>query len=293
MLGPVVAGIAAAGAACVAYGAFIEREWYRLRHVEVPDVLRDRSAGPIRLLHVSDTHFDPPDERKRRWLSDVATSEYDAVIATGDLLGAADAEVFAGETLAVLTDGRPGLAILGSNDHYAPAFKSPLHYFRGTDERIHGEPLDVARLEQALDAAGFVTLRTGVSTLKLSGGEITVGVIDDPHLEHTTIPDPAEVTAADDSVLHLGLVHAPYTAALDVLAEADHDLVLAGHTHGGQIRLPGVGALVANCDLPLRHVRGLSRYRDMWLHVSPGIGTSRYAPFRFACRPEATILHLS
>lgn len=299
MLGRVVGGIAASGVACVAYGTFIEREWYRLRHVQVPGVLRDPAAGPIRLLHVSDTHFDPPDERKRRWLADVATNEYDAVVATGDLLGATDAEDFAGDALACLTDGRPGqqrrpgLAILGSNDHYAPAFKSPLHYFGGTDERIHGEALDVAGLEAALGAAGFVTLRTGVSTLTLPGGDITVGTIDDPHMEETTIPGPADVASDDDAVLHLGLVHAPYTAALDVLVDADHDLVLAGHTHGGQVRLPGIGALVANCDLPLRHVRGLSRYGELWLHVSPGIGTSRYAPFRFACRPEATILHLS
>ncbi|MDX1509912.1 MAG: metallophosphoesterase family protein [Nitriliruptorales bacterium] len=277
----------------MAYGTFIEREWYRLRHVHVPDVLRDPTAGPLRLLHVSDTHLDPPDERKRRFLERVATSDYDLVVATGDLLGASGAEPYAGEALACLTDGRPGVAILGSNDHWAPAFKSPLHYFRHTDERIHGEALDVDVLVDGLAAAGFETLTTGVSRIAAGGRVIAIGTIDDPHMPENTIPSADRLRQADDAVLRLGLVHAPYRAALDILVDSGHDLVLAGHTHGGQVRLPGIGALVANCDLPLRQVRGLSRHRGAWLHVSPGIGTSRYAPFRFACRPEATILHLT
>ncbi len=73
-------------------------------------------------------------------------------------------------------------------------------------------------------------------------------------------------------------------------------LVMAGHTHGGQLRVPGVGALVTNCDLPTRQARGLSTWssggREAWLHVSAGLGTSPYAPVRFACRPEATLLTL-
>ena len=275
------------------YGTFIEREWYRLRHVHVPGVLRDPLAGPLRLLHVSDTHFDPPDKRKRHFLEQVASSDYDLVVATGDLLGAVGAERHAGDVLACLTDGRPGLAILGSNDHWAPAFKSPLHYFRHTDERIHGEALDVGLLVDGLADAGFQTLTTGVQQLEVGGRLVSIGTINDPHMPENTIPTAADLRQPEGAVLRLGLVHAPYRAALDVLVDAGHDLILAGHTHGGQVRLPGIGALVANCDLPLRQVRGLSRHREAWLHVSPGLGTSRYAPFRFACRPEATILHLT
>ena len=102
-------------------------------------------------------------------------------------------------------------------------------------------------------------------------------------------PDAAGLT---DGVLNLGLVHAPYLRALDALRAAGHDLLLAGHTHGGQVRIPGIGAVVANCDLPLDQARGASQYRDRWLHVSPGLGHSKYTPFRIACRPEATLLEL-
>ena len=92
------------------------------------------------------------------------------------------------------------------------------------------------------------------------------------------------------------------------------DLILAGHTHGGQLCLPGYGALVTNCDLDRRRAKGMSRWWPgagstgpeggaapssdappdaAWLHVSAGLGTSPYAPVRFACRPEATLLTLT
>jgi predicted MPP superfamily phosphohydrolase len=69
-------------------------------------------------------------------------------------------------------------------------------------------------------------------------------------------------------------------------------LLVAGHTHGGQVCVPGYGALVTNCDLPRRMASGLHRYRTSWLHVSAGLGTSPTAPVRFACPPEATLLTL-
>jgi predicted MPP superfamily phosphohydrolase len=74
---------------------------------------------------------------------------------------------------------------------------------------------------------------------------------------------------------------------------AGFDLVLGGHTHAGQVRIPGVGALVTNSSLPAALGGGLHRIGSGWLHVSPGLGTGRFAPIRFACRPEATLLVLS
>jgi hypothetical protein len=80
---------------------------------------------------------------------------------------------------------------------------------------------------------------------------------------------------------------------LDAFAADGFPLVLAGHTHGGQLRVPFYGALVTNCGIDRERARGLHRWSgDTWVHVSAGLGTSPYAPVRFACPPEASLLTL-
>jgi uncharacterized protein len=292
------AAIALAGASCVAYGALIERRWYRLTHLRVPGVLR--RPGTLRLLHVSDLHLSPGQTHRVDFLTSLADLDHDLVVATGDLLGAVGMEDETAAALAPLTSGgRPGLVVLGSHDVYAPTPASPFRYFRGPSEQPveGGVRLETDRFLSLLEDHGYRTLRGEATVVATAAGQVATGGFDDPHLPTTVLPDPADVAppaaGAEDVLLHLGVVHAPYLAALDVLVDARHDLLLSGHTHGGQVRLPGVGALVANCDLPLDQARGLSRYRGRWLHVSAGLGHSPYSPFRFACRPEATLLELT
>ena len=80
---------------------------------------------------------------------------------------------------------------------------------------------------------------------------------------------------------------------LDRFAADGYQLVMAGHTHGGQLCLPFYGAIVTNCDLDRSRAKGASRWgANTQLHVSAGIGTSPFAPVRFCCRPEATLLTL-
>ena len=93
-----------------------------------------------------------------------------------------------------------------------------------------------------------------------------------------------------------GVTHAPYQRVLNTFTDLGADAILAGHTHGGQVCIPGFGAIVANCDIPLKQAKGLSTWshagRSVPLNVSAGCGHSIYAPIRFACRPEATLLTL-
>jgi len=114
---------------------------------------------------------------------------------------------------------------------------------------------------------------------------------DDPHLgrdRYGRVAGPADPSAG----LRLGVTHSPEPRILDAFAADGYELVLAGHTHGGQLRLPGIGAIVTNCGIDRGRVRWLSRWDDSWLHVSAGLGTSPYAPVRFCCPPEATLLKL-
>ena len=280
--------VAAAGAACVGYGILVERDWYRLRRQRVEAL--EPGQAPLTVLHLSDLHLTAADDRQIRFLERLAAEPVDLVVVTGDMLGEPEA---LDPVLATLGRFRPRLgavAVLGSNDYWAPRFRNPLTYFIGPSTRRHRSSgrNPWRELVQGLETRGWTVLSNRRGRL----GDVELAGMDDPHIRHD---DPAVPVPANGEVparLRLGVVHSPYRRALDAFAGNGYDLVLAGHTHGGQVRLPGVGALVTNCDLPRDRVRGLSRWGSSWLHVSAGLGTSKYAPFRFACRPEASLLEV-
>ena len=320
-----VAGTAVAGAAGLAYATLVEPRWFALRHATVP-VLRDPAARPMRVLHLSDLHLLPWQKASRRFVLRCLDAGPDAVVATGDIVGHPHAIPQAVDLLAEVARGRPAIAVLGSNDRFGPTLKNPARYLYSSEARSFGVRLDTPALVDGLADAGWHVLCNRRLTLDTPAGPVDVAGLDDPHIglsrpDRVDWPRPADAAAADEvgggrrgeaAVLRLGVVHAPYLAPLEAFAGHGYDLVLAGHTHGGQLRVPGYGALVDNCDLPLRQARGLSWHppasrcggeagaRDgtrrsqpgLGLHVSAGLGASMYAPFRFACRPEATILDL-
>lgn len=285
--------VTATGVATLAYASLIERRWYRLRRITLPGVLR--RPGRLAVLHVSDLHLVPGQRHRVAFLERLGRLDHDLTVVTGDLLGAPGSEDAVADALAPLVGPeRPGLVVLGSNDYFGPVVKAPWRYLTDPGHRTHGPRLKTGRLVERLADRGYRTLIDRTEVVQTVPGPVSVAGLDDPHLPWTQLPDPSAIRPpGPDALLHLGLVHSPYLDALDTLVDADYDLLLAGHTHGGQVRIPGIGAVVDNCDLPLDLARGASRYRDRWLHVSAGLGHSRYAPVRFACPPEATLLELT
>lgn len=283
-----VAAVAVAG---LAWGV-IERRWFVLRHQTIP-ALQDPHAPALRVLHLSDLHLVSGDDRMAAFIRGALVHGPDLIVVTGDILGHANAVDDAVELLAGIGGGRPAVAVLGSNDRYGPVLRNPLRYLRGPTRHHPGVRLDTERMVVGLKEAGWHVLRNERVTIPTAAGAIDVVGLDDPHIGADS-PAQVDWTApADPCPLRLGVVHSPYMDVLRHFTDQGFGLTLAGHTHGGQVRVPGIGALVDNCDLPLRMARGPSRVGDrMWLHVSAGLGTSRYAPVRFACRPEASILDL-
>ncbi|HEY8339135.1 MAG TPA: metallophosphoesterase [Egibacteraceae bacterium] len=284
-----VVAVAAAGTGALAYAGLVERRWYRLRHATVP-ALRDTATRPLRILHLSDLHLLPRQGHKHDFVRACISTGPDLVVATGDFLGHPEAVDDAVALLAPAAEGRPALGVLGSNDVYAPSPKNPVDYLIDRDRRRYGRRMDTARLVDGLREAGWTFLDNRRTAITTAAGEIDVAGLGDAHVgwDHPEQVDWRPPTTP--VALRLGVLHAPYLRALDVFAHYAFDLVLAGHTHGGQLRVPLLGALVTNCDLPLRQARGLSRHEGSWLHVSAGLGTSMYAPVRFSCPPEATLL---
>jgi uncharacterized protein len=281
-----------AGVAGLAYAAGFEVRSYRLRRVEVP-ALRQGSR-PLRILHLSDLHMTPAQPGKRNWVRMLAGLEPDLVVNTGDNLAHREAVPAVLDALGPLLE-RPGVFVPGSNDYYAPRFKNPARYLVPGPRRIHGPRLPWEDLRDGMAAAGWIDLTNARTRVKADHREIELVGTDDAHLRRDRYEDVAG--RSDPSAdLSLGVTHAPYRRVLDAMAADGFGLILAGHTHGGQLCVPGLGALVTNCDLPRNQAKGLSRHANAghrsWLHVSAGLGTSPYAPVRFACPPEATLLTL-
>jgi uncharacterized protein len=284
------AGVTAAGGATLAYASLVERNLFTLRRFDVPVLEPD--AEPLRILHISDLHMMPDQRRKQAWVSALVGTDPDLVVVTGDNMSAPGSVPGVVRALEPFL-GRPGAFVFGSNDYRGPVWRNPLLYLLPDREYVQGTDLPFESLRAAFTEAGWADLNNDRTILKAGGRSVELVGVDDPHVERDDYPSVAgPVSSSAD--LHIGVTHTPATHVLDAMAADGFTLLLAGHTHGGQVRLPGYGALTTNCDLPHRMARGLHRWpgTDAWLHVSAGLGTHPTAPIRFACRPEATMLTL-
>ncbi|MCY1142534.1 metallophosphoesterase [Actinoplanes sp. Pm04-4] len=283
--------VLATGAATFAYASLIERNLFTLRRFDVPVLEPD--AEPLRILHISDLHMMPDQRRKQAWVAALAGLDPDLVVVTGDNM--ADAESLPGVLRALdpLLE-IPGAFVFGSNDYRGPRWKNPILYLLPEREYVQGDAnLPAEDLRAALTDAGWADLNNARTTIKAGGRSVELAGVDDPHInrdEYDTVAGPI----SPDADLHLGVTHTPASRVLNAMAADGFDLLLAGHTHGGQVCVPFYGALTTNCDLPHRMAKGLHRWpgSDAWLHVSAGLGTHPTAPIRFACRPEASVLTL-
>jgi len=299
-----VAGLAAVGAGGLAYASLIERNMFTLRRFSVP--VLPAGTPSLRVLHLSDIHLVPRQSRKIEWIRSLAALDPDLVVNTGDNLAdleAVPAVLRAMEPLLTV----PGVFVLGSNDYFAPSIKNPGRYLtRAHARRNESVPLPTADMVDAFTRSGWADLSNARTSLSISGRTVEFVGVDDPHLrydDYTAVAGTADRSAA----LTIGVTHAPYRRILDAMAADGAGLLIAGHTHGGQLCLPLYGTLVTNCDLDRHRARGVSRWWPgaerqpssrapsgaAWLEVSAGLGTSPFAPVRFACRPEATLLTLT
>lgn len=295
-----LSAVGAVGVACSVWSIGIERYLFTVREATAPAL--PAGSAPIRVLHISDAHMAPWQRRKQAWLASLADLEPDLIVNTGDNLGHRDGldgirrafEPFA---------GTPGVFVHGSNDVHGPTPRNPLRYFAGPSKRrIEPEHLDTAGLDAFLgDELGWADLNNAAARLRVGDRDVDFFGVDDAHRdwdELDALPDAiAGLGVRDAATPLLGVTHAPYQRVLNDFTDLGAQAIFAGHTHGGQVCLPFYGTLVANCDIPLKQAKGLSTWsrggRSIPLNVSAGCGHSIYAPVRFACRPEATLLTLT
>ena len=292
-------GGVAAGAGLTAYAVW-ETRAFRLRDVTVP--LLPPGQPSLRVLHLSDIHLTPGQKRKQDWLAGLCALDPDLVVNTGDNIAHPDSISRLRDALGPLLD-LPGVFVLGSNDYYSPTLRNPLRYLLPDNGKRHTSSvlLPWRELTDVFTGSGWLDLTNQRASLEVGGTTFSFAGVDDPHLCYDRLDDVAG-PADPDADVRLGVAHAPYLRVLDQFAADGYDAILAGHTHGGQVCVPGIGALTTNCDLEPARAKGLHRHPahsrpgdpgSAWLHVSAGLGTSPYAQVRVACRPEATLLTLT
>ncbi|KHK96427.1 metallophosphatase [Microbacterium mangrovi] len=287
--------VGAVGVAAATWGIGIERHLYTVRR----HTLRILPAGtpPLRVLHLSDVHMAPWQQRRQRWLASLAALEPDVIVNTGDNIGHLDG--LAGIRAAFEPfRGIPGFFVHGSNDKVEPAPRNPLKYFQGPS-KVHRIPLNIdsAAMDAYFAGLGWADLNNTAATIEAKGVRINAFGVSDAHRDWDDLDALPPLVSGFGDGLVWGVTHAPYRRVLDEYVDLGAEMIFAGHTHGGQVRVPFARrALVANCDIPLDQARGLSSWardgRTVPLNVSAGVGHSIYAPVRFGCRPEASLLEL-
>lgn len=265
--------------------AVAEARRYRLqRHV----ISLDAGIPPLEVLHLSDAHLTGEDTQRVDFIRSLADRmpEPDLILMTGDMIEGDDGIDPLLHALEPLKARYGKACVFGSHDYYRSRFRVPIKYLTGKETKPDTEPTDVQRMLNGLKDQDWIDLTNRSETIAAPFGRILLSGVDDPYLKrHRT-----EHIRREDAVLAIGLTHAPNVVSTFMLA--GYDLVVAGHTHGGQLRAPFFGALVTNSPLPAALAAGPRRIGRSVLHVSPGIGTSRYTRIRFLCPPEVTLLSL-
>jgi hypothetical protein len=240
-------------AALLLYAFLWEPTWLAVRRVEL------RGIGELRLVHLSDIHYDGGRRYLERVVAAINAERPDAVLFTGDLV---DDARWLDEALAILAGVEaPIFAVTGNHEHWGR--------------------IDLDRIDASLRRKSGRLL--GNDSAPLAGGMTVVG-LESWYRAGTSDTTRAFAGVAPDSPLIL-LFHEPQI--VELLGDRKALISLAGHSHGGQVRLPGYGALITPPRTG-RHDRGLYQTSSGPLYVTTGVGTWMI-PVRFACRPEIVV----
>jgi len=265
---------------------------FRIREVELP--ILPKKGKELRILHFSDVHLSPRQQKSMDFIRTWNSLDPDLVISTGDHISHPASIPLLVDALGPLLS-KPGYFVFGSNDYYGPKFKSPIRYLLpDKGHRIHGPSLPTEELDRQLTSRGWINLTQKKLSTGIHGISLELRGTDDAHLH---LDNYAEVSGEKNDVdLSIGITHAPYRRVLEAMGSDHLDVIFAGHTHGGQIRLPWfrrTRSLTTNCDLPNWRSRGLTRVNsEPWLHVSAGMGHNPLTPFRFLSPREVSLVRL-
>ncbi|MCY4437608.1 MAG: metallophosphoesterase [Chloroflexi bacterium] len=273
-------GIFAVGA----YGYFIEPYRLRVRRIRLPIPSLNSPDATVRILHITDLHMRAEDKRRVRMLQQLAYLEPDLLLLTGDLIHGGrnpDAEIETVlEALAPIHARHGVFAVLGNHDH---VHRHRIKSWFGQPHRFH----DTTKLVHTLESQQVHVLTNAHANVTVNGQPLTLVGVDDPF---TWLDDIRRATnGAPDDTTRLLLAHTP--DVVRTLHTERFDLILCGHTHGGQVRLAENIVWHTNTRVPLPRNAGLMQVGGHLIYCSAGVGVSML-PIRLNCPPEVGWIEL-
>jgi predicted MPP superfamily phosphohydrolase len=265
---PVYAGAYLAGLVVCGYGVLVRRRWYRVVEREVRVHGLDPAFDGFRVAHLSDLHIGTLTPRSwgLAWARAANAREPDLAVVTGDMVtsGTAYHEDIA-EVVGALRAKHGTVVAMGNHDYFGD-----------------GEPL-IARLR----ARGVKVLRNEGLALSRGAGALWLAAIDDTWTRRDDLA--AAMRGRPEDAATVLLAHDP--ERFGEAADAGADLVLSGHTHGGQVAMPFFYRRVSLATLAHTYNVGFYERGRATLYVHPGLGTTG-PPMRLGVAPEVTILVL-
>jgi hypothetical protein len=276
--------LTAAGGCFFVWTHAIEPNWFYLRkkRVQVGKTLKE----PLTILHLSDLHFTGPRFFLSRFFDRLSAIDLDFVFITGDLIDGNRGIKACVENLRKLKPKKGTFAVLGNHDYRSYPLKDQLFRLFTLENYGRDRP-EVEELKAALREIGVILLANENRKIALAGEKdaILIG-IDDPVTGRANLNQ--AFRGIEDGAFRMALIHSP--APFPSLGKRGVDVAFAGHTHGGQIRLPGVGPLPIAYRLePI--IDSTDQYGFVGL-ISRGLGASPVMRPRFLCRPEALLVRI-
>lgn len=271
------------------YSFFVEPHRFTIRHKSVH--LKGPDHAPLSVLHLSDFHFYKGKIARKKFLHRLAQriqeKPVDFIFITGDLIDDDSGIDLCIEALRPLKAKYGVYAVLGNHDYIHVQLRD-IFTSTGTLHKKVRKQNDVERLVRELAAIGVTVLRNERLSVDIEGAPVTLVGIDDPYIYKDDIPK--AFAGFQKNGPCLVLVHSP--ERYREIAENGADMVFSGHTHGGQIRIPGVGPVVTRSDAPREYCYGLNRLNGTTYYTTCGLGVGRITHVRLFCRPEVVFFQL-
>lgn len=290
-------GLSLLGTAAVGVGSYVKarKEAFEFRtetvsvNVETNGSGKDSKGKKLRILHLSDLHIARNESsRKLSFLQDVTNDEFDFVFLTGDIFEHDESTLYS----PYLLSRKPRLgayAIFGNHDyyHYSMTQRIVGRIFKKFRHPHEKKIRDLDNMTDSLEGCGYKVLRN--EAVHLKDDQISIIGIEFPGVPREELLKISEKSNKDH--LKLALFHIP--KELHQFSDAGVHMAFGGHTHGGQVRLPGIGAIITDSDLPRKYASGLVKQGETVFHISRGLGSDPRTNFRLNCPPTAHIIELS